>query len=597
MKLSALAPVFLLSLGTLTACGGSDSTEPTPTPKDTTAPVITLNGSTPLTHSIDTSYDDEGATANDATDGNVDVTITGSVDSTIVNSYTLTYTATDTAGNKSTSTRIVNVIDDVAPEFGITGDNPVIHNAGEDYTEKNITVTDNVDETSAITVTTSGEVDVNVIASYDIIYTATDTKGNVSNFTRTVKVEDISPPKITLNGEAIITLADSAAYKELSAIVEDNVDTIVTLITTGEVLATPGTYTITYSATDSADLSASATRTVIVEEDIKPDVFGFTEKTEVFLNTVVESAAVTITGLNVAAAVNITNGEFSINGAAYTNVTTKITSGQNIKIRTSSAALVGELEQASLTIGSLTESFDITTRTAEPSGLFGGTGTVNGGTSLTAVKGIIYNEHFMLFDELAALTGESVLYEGNILTYTGTDFTATVDVYKDGVKSQTVAAMGSIVNTTFLLTLNGDTADYGRGTINVNYDNAYIIPATQARFKTEFAHAWVGQSNTMSQGYVFAFKAESDANVFTGGVKDNANNGCIYDNNAKFTPNASVNIFAMSFDTEDTGNSNCDHIGTNYKGFTTIFNVGTGGVMWFAATNGIKSTFSLLTYQ
>ena len=89
MKLSALAPVFLLSLGTLTACGGSDSTEPTPTPKDTTAPVITLIGNTPLTHSIDTSYDDEGATANDATDGNVDVTMTGNVDSTLVNSYTL----------------------------------------------------------------------------------------------------------------------------------------------------------------------------------------------------------------------------------------------------------------------------------------------------------------------------------------------------------------------------------------------------------------------------------------------------------------------------------------------------------------------------
>ena len=81
--------VFLLSLGTLTACGGSDSTEPTPTPKDTTAPVITLIGNTPLTHSIDTSYDDEGATANDATDGNVDVTMTGNVDSTLVNSYTL----------------------------------------------------------------------------------------------------------------------------------------------------------------------------------------------------------------------------------------------------------------------------------------------------------------------------------------------------------------------------------------------------------------------------------------------------------------------------------------------------------------------------
>ena len=59
MKLSSLTPVLLLSIGTLTACGGS-SDSPAPTP-DTTAPVITLNGDSALTHSAGTAYADLGA--------------------------------------------------------------------------------------------------------------------------------------------------------------------------------------------------------------------------------------------------------------------------------------------------------------------------------------------------------------------------------------------------------------------------------------------------------------------------------------------------------------------------------------------------------
>jgi hypothetical protein len=518
MKLSAFAPVFLFSLGTLTACGGggSDSVTPDTAPDiipDTTAPVITLNGESSLTHSVGSPYTDLGATANDAIDGSVDVAMTGAVDSDVIKSYTLTYTATDAAGNQSSKTRTVNVIDDVAPV-------------------------------------------------------------------------------ITLNGEATITLADSVAYTEKNATAVDNVDSNVVVTRSGEVLTAPGTYTITYTAIDTASNEATATRTVIVEEDIVPEVFTFTEQAEVFLNTEIESDVVTITGVNVATPVSITNGEFSINGGDYTSAAATITSGQNIKVRTTSGAAVGELKQVSLTVGSLTSEFDVTSRTAEPSGLFAGTGTFAGVTDLATVKGIISNEHFMLFDE-----AQNVLYDGNILTYTGNDFTATVDVYKDGVNSQTVAATGSITNqTSFALTLTGDSADYGQGSINVVYDNGYETAATQARFKTESAHAWGGQSNSISQGYVFAFKAETDANVFTGGIKTAAKR-CEYGNNGIGIPNNSVNIFVMNFDSEDTGNFNCDHVGINYKGYSAIFDVGIDGVMWFAATNGINSTFSVLTYQ
>ena len=271
MKLSALAPVFLLSLGTLTACGGSDSTEPTLTPKDTTAPVITLLGNTPLTHSIDTSYDDEGATANDATDGNVDVTMTGSVDSTIVNSYTLTYTATDTAGNKSTSTRIVNVIDDVAPVITLGGSSEVIHPVGTAYIDASATASDNVDE--AIDIITSDDVNADELGSYTVTYTAKDEAGNEATaIVRTVTVVDLTAPVIIWDGVAVIEHNYGDPYTDAGATATDNIDTSVTVTTTGGVnIDQVNSYTITYTATDAEGNEATAVvRTVNVSDLVGP---------------------------------------------------------------------------------------------------------------------------------------------------------------------------------------------------------------------------------------------------------------------------------------------------------------------------------------
>ena len=64
---------------------------------DTTAPVITLLGFEDLSHPLGEDYQDEGATATDAEDGEVDVTTLGvdDLDVDTPGSYTLTYTASD----------------------------------------------------------------------------------------------------------------------------------------------------------------------------------------------------------------------------------------------------------------------------------------------------------------------------------------------------------------------------------------------------------------------------------------------------------------------------------------------------------------------
>ena len=75
-------------------------------PSDTTAPVITVLGDNPATVEQGAIYTDAGATA----DGGETVTTSGTVDTSTVGSYTLTYSATDAANNTGTATRTVNVV-------------------------------------------------------------------------------------------------------------------------------------------------------------------------------------------------------------------------------------------------------------------------------------------------------------------------------------------------------------------------------------------------------------------------------------------------------------------------------------------------------
>ena len=99
-------PAFVL----LTACGGSSGGgDDTDTP-DTEAPVITLNGNATMELAQGEDFTDPGATATDNEDAEPSLSVSGEVDTMTWGDYTLTYTATDDAGNESTLTRTVSVV-------------------------------------------------------------------------------------------------------------------------------------------------------------------------------------------------------------------------------------------------------------------------------------------------------------------------------------------------------------------------------------------------------------------------------------------------------------------------------------------------------
>lgn len=76
---------------------------------DTTAPNVSLVGTSPVNICQGSSYSEQGATATDACDGTVAVTPSGTVNPNILGAYTITYTATDSHGNTGIANRIVNV--------------------------------------------------------------------------------------------------------------------------------------------------------------------------------------------------------------------------------------------------------------------------------------------------------------------------------------------------------------------------------------------------------------------------------------------------------------------------------------------------------
>jgi len=84
---------------------------------DSTAPVITLQGDNPLFVSRDGVFTDPGATAHDIVDGDIsaNISVTGTVDTSTVGSYEISYNVSDHAGNDATEVvRTVSVFFDCA---------------------------------------------------------------------------------------------------------------------------------------------------------------------------------------------------------------------------------------------------------------------------------------------------------------------------------------------------------------------------------------------------------------------------------------------------------------------------------------------------
>ena len=255
---------------------------------DRTAPTLTLNGNAVETVEQCGTYNEPGAIATDAVDGNLTtaIIVSGSVNTSKVGDYTLTYTVSDAQGNTATKTRTVQVRDTKKPGIYNVG-NRIVNNAIVKVQINSVFV-DNIyaqDECNgAITIVKTpgfnGPVNTAIRATYPVIYTAADPNGNTADengFVINYQVDDYIAPVVALNTESIIFHDVNNPYVSRDVTVSDNFYPLnkVSVVKSGTVDPyTLGTYTETYTATDESGNTTTVTRTVNVVDRIAPQILA-----------------------------------------------------------------------------------------------------------------------------------------------------------------------------------------------------------------------------------------------------------------------------------------------------------------------------------
>ncbi len=245
---------------------------------DTTSPVILLSGSNPQTINKNSPYVELGATASDNYDGDISGAIvidSSDVNTSVIGSYNVTYSVSDSSSNTASTTRTVNVVDILSPTITLNGANSQTIVKNYPYTELGATASDNYDgDISDAIVIDSSAVNTSVIGSYNVTYSVSDSSGNSDSESRTVNVVVGGSPVISLVGTNPQTVAVGSSYVELGAMASDPEDGNLTAVIVTDASAVNisiiGTYSVNYTVTDISGNTNERLRTVNVTDTSPP---------------------------------------------------------------------------------------------------------------------------------------------------------------------------------------------------------------------------------------------------------------------------------------------------------------------------------------
>ncbi len=229
--------------------------------QDTTPPMIELVAAPDYFTSPIAEYVEEGFTARDNCDGD----LTAQVQRLPGKNFVL-YRVMDSSGNQTSVTREIVYKDVVPPTITLAGEAEVAVEVGKEYVDLGYTAEDDCDGDLTAAVTVDGVVDVSKMGLYMLTYRVQDSYGNVAETQRQVEVKDMTAPSIHLSGGRVYVRV-GAAFSEPGYTATDNLDGDVSskvVVQNGVDASKVGTYTVTYSVTDSSGNTATATRSVYV---------------------------------------------------------------------------------------------------------------------------------------------------------------------------------------------------------------------------------------------------------------------------------------------------------------------------------------------
>ena len=205
---------------------------------------------------------------------NVDGSLTAVPDLTgpfPVGSHTVTWTATDSAGNTGSDTQSVTVQDTTAPQVQAPAD-LTVQSTGDAVAVDlgSAAASDQVDGSLSARPDQTGPF---ALGTHTVTWRATDSAGNTGSDTQTIVVtlSDVTAPVVSAPADITVEATGSLTAVALgSATALDNIDGSLSASADRSGPFPVGSHSVTWSATDSAGNTGSATQTVTVRDTTPP---------------------------------------------------------------------------------------------------------------------------------------------------------------------------------------------------------------------------------------------------------------------------------------------------------------------------------------
>jgi hypothetical protein len=358
--------------------------------------------------------------------------------------------------------------------------------------------------------------------------------------------------------------------------------------------------------------------------DNTPDAFTFAGQSKVAPDTLIESEAVTISGINVPAQVSITGGEYSIDGRAYRDGGGVVLNAQRVQIRVRSSSESSGEVSATLTIGGVSGTFTVKTVNytgrveAEAASPIGGASSV---TDAAASKG---KAVFVGSAGLGISIAESLDAKALILAYR-TDTAGTLEARVSGAaagKFTLRPTAGAYATASVVVTVHAGDVIAIANTSTAGSSETYVdyVQFAESPFRTVSTLAATGLAGTtdgLSVGAngdiyvsggpggqnILRITPEGGMSVFAAGFNTNGSHfdshGNLYVANydessvRRITPDGVVSIFASALDgpagvwVDPNDNVFVSLFGANFSGVgATVLKITPAGVVSTYATGG-----------
>ena len=223
-------------------------------------PTLSLNGSETIEVVYPQLYEEPGVTLTRfGKEVHYPIQTKGEVNNQKLGNYKITYTYSEWFLSKKV-TRNVSIVDKEPPVLTLEGSTDLKLCPHKSYEEEGYSATDNYDGDLTDQVTVEEK-------EGAFVYTVKDSSGNEVTSSRTVQYVDDEAPKITLKGNQTIYQTVGTTYKEPGYTVSDNCDGDLAkqVKVTGSVDSkTVGTYTLTYTISDTIGNKSEVKRKVVV---------------------------------------------------------------------------------------------------------------------------------------------------------------------------------------------------------------------------------------------------------------------------------------------------------------------------------------------